>query len=67
MIQTPALKKDWLPVFTDNVYIQTPDGMLGYYDSYTDIYPFDEGVDKIIGEKLGDKTARIYFVTEQKI
>lgn len=67
MIQTPALEEDWLPVFTDNVYIQTPDGMLGYYDSYTEIYPFDENVDKIIGEKLGDKTARIYFVPEQKI
>ena len=67
MIQTPALEESWLPVFSDNVYIQTPDGMLGYYDSYTEIYSFDENVDKIIGEKLGDKTARIYFVPEQKI
>lgn len=63
LLNSTAGHASWLPVYNNNTYVQTLNGVLGYYTGERLFY--DSVADYTIRLELGDENAAVYFVSDE--
>jgi len=63
LLNSTAGHKSWLPVYNNNTYIHVLNGVLGYHTGERLFY--DSVADLTIMSELGDRNAKVYFVSDK--